>query len=97
VEPVIEYDHSEGCSVTGGYAYRGSAMPQLAGAIFFSDFCRGWLRSFRHENGRVTDRTEWNVGSLGNVSSFGEDGAHELYVVTHSGRIWTLTGAAAGR
>ncbi len=97
VEPAVEYDHSEGCSVTGGYAYRGQAMPALAGTIFFSDFCRGWLRSFRHEQGRVTDRTEWNVGSLGNVSSFGEDGAHELYVVTHSGRIWKLSGATAAR
>ena len=97
VEPVVEYDHTEGCSVTGGYAYRGRAMPQLAGAIFFSDFCSGWLRSFRYENGRVTDRTEWNVGTLGNVSSFGEDANRELYAVTHSGRIWKLTGAAAAR
>ena len=95
VEPVVEYDHDDGCSVTGGYAYRGKAMPALAGTIFFSDFCSGWLRSFRFEAGKLSEAYEWNVGTLGNVSSFGEDAEHELYVVTHGGRIWKLAGKAA--
>lgn len=90
VDPVIEYDHTNGCSVTGGYAYRGRAMPQLAGTIFFADYCSGWLRSFRFENGHAQDLREWHVGTLGSVTSFGEDAAHELYVVTHEGRVWKL-------
>ena len=90
VEPVIEYDHDDGCSVTGGYAYRGKALPALAGAIFYSDFCRGYLRSFRYENGKVSDLREWNVGPTGSVASFGEDANGELYVVTHEGRIGRL-------
>ncbi len=90
VEPAVEYDHDDGCSVTGGYAYRGRAMPQHAGVIFFSDYCRGWLRSFRWDGARASDLREWNVGTLGSVSSFGEDAVRELYVVTHEGRIWRL-------
>ena len=90
VEPVIEYDHSDGCSVTGGYTYRGSGMPSLAGTIFFSDYCSGWLRSFRFEAGRAMDLRQWHVERLGSVTSFGEDAAHELYVVSHEGKIWRL-------
>jgi glucose/arabinose dehydrogenase len=90
VEPALEYDHDEGCSVTGGYAYRGRAMPALAGTIFFSDYCRGWLRSFRWDGTRATETREWSVGTLGSVTSFGEDAEGELYVLTHEGRIWKL-------
>jgi glucose/arabinose dehydrogenase len=94
VEPAIEYDHAQGCSVTGGYAYRGRRMPQLAGTLFFSDFCGGWLRSFKWDGVRASDLREWNVGTLGSVASFGEDSEHELYVVTHAGRIWKLAPAS---
>jgi len=92
VEPGLEYDHDEGCSITGGYAYRGKAMPALAGTIFFSDYCRGWLRSFRWDGTRATETREWSVGTLGSVTSFGEDAEGELYVLTHEGRIWKLAG-----
>jgi len=92
VEPAVEYDHGDGCSVTGGYAYRGKSLPQLAGTIFYSDYCSGWLRSFRWQAGHAIDHAEWNVGPLGGVTSFGEDGDHELYVVSHEGRIWKLAG-----
>ena len=76
--------------MTGGYAYRGRALPALAGAIFFSDYCRGWLRSFRWDGTRASDLREWSVGTLGSVTSFGEDGERELHVLTHEGRIWKL-------
>jgi len=94
VEPALEYGHADGCSVTGGHAYRGGALRGLAGTIFYSDYCRGWLRSFRWDGMRATESREWDVGSLGNVTSFGEDGEGELYVVTHGGRIWKLVPAA---
>jgi glucose/arabinose dehydrogenase len=90
VEPAVEYEHPDGCSVTGGYAYRGQAMPALAGTIFYSDYCNGWLRSFRWKGGRATEQTQWNVGNLGSVTSFGEDAERELYVVAYDGRIWKL-------
>ncbi len=72
-------------------------MPQLAGVIFFSDYCNGWLRSFRWDGTHATDLREWAVGDLGDVTSFGEDAEHELYVVAYEGRIWKLTGSTAGR
>ena len=50
--PVVAYSHDEGCSVTGGYVYRGSAIPELDGHYFYADWCGGWIRSFRYDDGR---------------------------------------------
>ena len=85
VAPVTEYSHAAGCSVTGGYVYRGSAIPELVGEYLFSDFCSGFLASHSEENGTL-DWTD-SVGSLGNVASFGIGGDGEVYVVTASGSI----------
>ncbi|MBP8137081.1 MAG: hypothetical protein KAY61_02660, partial [Candidatus Eisenbacteria bacterium] len=90
LDPIEEYAHSEGCSVTGGYVYRGRAMPQLAGTYFFADYCRGWVRSFRWANGRVSERREWKLGPLGSITSFGEDAAGELYVTSDDGSVYRL-------
>lgn len=83
--PVLEYDHGEGCSVTGGMVYRGDALPVLNGHYFYADFCRGWIRSFRLENGSPRDQREWPLGDVGQILSFGEDSAGELYVLATSG------------
>ena len=91
--PALEYGHRDGCSITGGYVYRGSAMAALRGTYFYSDFCRGWLRSFRMANGAVTDRREWDVGSIGNVASFGEDSRGELYLLG-GGRVLRIVPAS---
>ncbi|MCG8466598.1 MAG: PQQ-dependent sugar dehydrogenase [Gemmatimonadetes bacterium] len=87
--PVEEYENTgANCSVTGGYVYRGSAIPEIQGHYFYSDFCGGFLRSFRVvSEGSITDRTTWNIGNLGNVSSFGVDGAGELYVIDLGGTV----------
>ncbi|MGE0160606.1 MAG: sorbosone dehydrogenase family protein [Gemmatimonadales bacterium] len=84
VLPVHEYDHGEGCSITGGYVYRGSAYPDLVGRYFFSDFCASWLRSFQIAGGMPADELEHEdaAAALSGVSSFGEDSAGELYVVS---------------
>jgi len=89
-DPVLDYSHADGCSVTGGYCYRGRALAGLQGTYFFSDYCRGWLRSFRWEKGRVTELRQWSVGRLGNVTSFGEDAEGELYVTTGQGSVLEL-------
>jgi glucose/arabinose dehydrogenase len=96
--PVVEYTHDAGCSVTGGYVYRGRAMPELAGIYFYADYCTGLLRGFRYVRGRVQDHWDWkrtlDPGSrLAEVASFGEDGEGELYVVSLGGTIWKLTRA----
>ena len=90
VPPIYEYTHSDGCSITGGYVYRGAAMPDLAGTYFFSDYCSGWLRSFRYSGG-VTGFQEWTaLGSLGQVTSFGLDSAGEIYLTVADGRLLKL-------
>jgi len=86
VLPVVEYDHDDGCSVTGGYVYRGTAMPALAGRYFYADFCAGWVRSFRFAGGEATSEREWpDLGTVGQISSFGEDAEGELYILSGAG------------
>ena len=83
--PVHQYDHSEGCAVTGGYVYRGQRLPSLYGRYFYSDYCSGWVRSFLWNGSGVFDQREWPaLAPGGNVSSFGEDAAGELYVLSLS-------------
>lgn len=89
--PIHTYATSGGnCAVTGGYVYRGSSIPEVAGHYFFTDHCRGGLRSLRVVNGAAQELREWDVGSTGNVSSFGEDAGGELYVVGHGGTVWRI-------
>lgn len=89
VVPLIEVEHGDAgtCSITGGVVYRGQAIPELDGAYLFSDYCGGWLRSFRYEAGEVVDQADFTdqVGVPGNVTGFGVDGAGEVYVTTIEG------------
>jgi hypothetical protein len=87
--PVVEYGHTGGaCSVTGGFAYRGSSMPELAGHYFYADYCAGWIKSFRYQGGSAADARNWDLGSVGLITSFGEDSSHELYITSSNGRIY---------
>ena len=88
--PVLEYSHSEGCSITGGFVYRGKAIPGLVGTYFYSDYCTAFLRSIRW-NGSVSDSQTWNVGALGNVASFGEDADGEVYILSANGTAYRLS------
>ncbi len=89
VFPIHEYGHGEGCSVTGGYVYRGSAVPAAVGRYFFGDYCSGTVWSLRVVDGKATGvrREPFDVGSL---SSFGEGARGELYLVSHEGEIFRL-------
>ncbi len=91
VLPVVQYSHADGCSISGGYVYRGSAIPALQGHYFYSDFCQGWVRSFRLENGVAADQRAWaELAPGGNVPSFGEDAAGELYVISAGGSVYRI-------
>ena len=90
--PELDYDHSQGCAVTGGYVYRGSAV-SLRGRYLYADYCGGWVRSFRYSGGAATDqRDEPALAPGGNITSFGEDAAGEVYVLTQGGSIYRITG-----
>ena len=87
--PVHAYDHDEGCSITGGYVYRGSEVPAIEGRYFFADFCSASVWSLRYADGEATDVVDHTeaLGELGPVSSFGLDGMGEMYVTLHDGRL----------
>jgi glucose/arabinose dehydrogenase len=91
--PVDEYGHDRGCSVIGGFVYRGHELPALDGLYFYSDYCDGRLRAERIENLHVTERAEWNLHLSGSVSSFGLDAAGELYVTTLDGHVYKIVKA----
>jgi glucose/arabinose dehydrogenase len=91
VLPVFEYAHNQGCSITGGYVYRGTAIPDLQGVYFFGDYCQGWVRSFRYVAGAAIELTDWAALRPGGpLTSFGEDAAGELYVISSNGGVFKV-------
>ena len=85
VLPVHEYATSSGnCAVTGGYVYRGSAIPALRGFYLFGDFCRGQVQALRADDPGDATRVGLRVPSL---ASFGEDADGELYVLSLQGDV----------
>ncbi len=92
VFPVAEYTHaSGGCSITGGYVYRGKAIPALIGTYLYADYCKGEIWGLSREG------DAWKVSALletdANITSFGEDQQGELYVVDQKGSIFRVRAA----
>jgi glucose/arabinose dehydrogenase len=89
VFPVIVYSHDLGCSITGGYVYRGKAVPTARGRYFYGDYCSGRVWSTKISGGRAVGRRlePFKVASL---SSFGEGPTGELYLVSLDGAIYRL-------
>jgi glucose/arabinose dehydrogenase len=89
VRPVAQYSHAHGCSITGGYVYRGTNVAAAKGRYFYGDYCSGTIWSLKMSGGKARQvRTEpFTVKSL---SSFGEDAAGELYAVSQDGTIYRL-------
>ncbi|MFI6644713.1 PQQ-dependent sugar dehydrogenase [Streptomyces sp. NPDC050504] len=87
VRPVHEYDRNGlGCSVTGGFVYRGGAIPALRGQYVYADYCDGTLRTLRIRNGKVTESGDLAVDG-GSVSSFVQSARGELYVLDLGGAV----------
>ena len=83
--PVTEYQNtSPRCAITGGYVYRGKGIPELRGRYLFADFCSGEIMRLEGTNIEVLLDTDLNISSLG------EDGDGELYVVDHGGGIFKI-------
>src|ERR671925_1741843 len=91
VRPVFEYSHDDGgCTVVGGYVYRGTAIPDLAGAYVFADYCVGRLEAIRVEDGRVVEHAVLGPVVEGGLSSFGEDADGELYAMSLGGGLYRI-------
>lgn len=95
IPPVLEYPTGqEGCSVTGGYVYRGSQYPALTGRYLYSDYCKGFIRSLQWQDGQWL-RAELRAAGTVMISSFGQDEAGELYVTGHNtGTVYRVAGPA---
>lgn len=93
VLPVWEYSHSLGQSVTGGFVYRGDDVPQLAGRYVYGDFTSGriWALTYDGEEAENEELLDTNL----NISSFGTDQDHELYVLAFNGKIYRFTSSAS--
>ncbi len=98
--PVLAYDHDSGCSVTGGFVYRGCALPDLRGQYFFSDYCTPFIQTFVLANGMVTDLQDRTTAlapgrgrRINGVVSFGEDARGELYIADYDGEVYKVVPA----
>jgi len=90
VLPIYEYAHSGGaCVVTGGYVYRGQAIPNLRGAYLFADFCTGQISALVERDGKVVARRTLGL-KVPDLSSFGESQDGELYAISLSGPVYRI-------
>lgn len=90
--PIAEYGHELGrCSITGGYVYRGIAVPSMKGTYLFGDYCSGELFALSASANRRSSTSPRVLMQTGlRISSFGEDEAGELYLVDHKGAIYRM-------
>jgi glucose/arabinose dehydrogenase len=90
-QPILDYGHGDGCSVTGGYVYRGSAIPELRGHYFYGDYCSGWVKSFLLSGTRAGQPLDWaTLRPSSQITSFGEDASGEVYLIVSSGRVFRI-------
>ncbi len=87
--PVVEYDHSQGCSVTGGYVYRGDQIASLQGYYVYGDYCSGNIWALTYDGSVVTENILLVDSGL-RITSFGQDLAGNLYILDRQGGIYTL-------
>lgn len=91
--PILEYSHAAGCSVTGGYRYRGTGIPSLAGRYIFGDYCSGRIWGASFQSGIGWRRSLLHHSNF-RISALGEDEAGEIYVVDHNGAVYRIVGIA---
>jgi glucose/arabinose dehydrogenase len=87
--PVAEYEHGNKCSITGGYVYRGQALPAWQGVYLYADFCSGEIFGLvHHADGSWESQLLYDTGF--NITSFGQDESGEVYVIDRAGGIYQL-------
>jgi len=101
--PIHQYNHATdgfSCSITGGYVYRGCAMPDMHGIYFFADFCSNRIKSFRYDGVSITEFTDRTTEldpagaqTIDAITSFGEDNRGELYICDRGGEVFKIVPA----
>ena len=89
---MIEYSHASGCTVIGGFVYRGRRIPRLQCAYLYGDYCAGWVRAARAPGGRVAEERDLGLQVPG-LSSFGADANGELYALSLGGGVYRVAPA----
>jgi glucose/arabinose dehydrogenase len=92
VGPVYEYPTGDGCAVTGGYVYRGTAIQDMSGAYLFGDYCSGFVMAIVVEGRKVVQERRFGFRVSG-LASFGEDQEGELYALSLGGEVFRLVAA----
>ena len=90
VLPIFDYGHDAGCAVIGGYVYRGTKIPDLAGAYLYADSCRTGVRGLQVDGSTVIDTRTWDLPAE-SISSLGQDDAGELYLLLAGGSVLKIT------
>jgi glucose/arabinose dehydrogenase len=90
IQPVVEYDHSQGCSITGGFVARGGDVPALEGRYVYGDYCSGRIWSVPAERDEPLDARREEI-VVPELSSFGEGPSSELYAVSQQGSVYRLS------
>jgi len=90
VLPLFEYGREDGCSVSGGYVYRGEAIPGLDGTYLYADLCSAGIRGLQLDQGQVIDSRTWDL-PVQQLYSFGQDDEGELYLLSGNGQVLLLT------
>ena len=92
VFPIATYSHSQGCSITGGYVYRGKAIPSFRGRYIYGDYCEGTIWSLRSSGGKLSSGPRREPFTVPGLSSFGEDAAGEIYATSvDNGTVYKLS------
>ena len=89
VLPIFEYGRDEGCSVIGGYVYRGEEIPGLQGTYLYADYCGSGVRGLQVDGATILDERTWDL-PLGDPYSLGQDDVGEIYVLLADGRVTKL-------
>ena len=87
--PVTQYSHSVGSAVTGGYVYRGTAIPALRGFYVFADFASGRVWAMKGPGGARSTLSGAD-GQVSQISSFGQDASGELYIASLAGSVFKI-------
>jgi glucose/arabinose dehydrogenase len=98
--PMVTYSHKDGCAVIGGPVYRGQAIPEIYGHYVYADWCKGWVRSLRYDEGSVADEIDWSddaapsrteaIDNVGRILAVGTDGSGEVYVSNDAGEVYRI-------
>ncbi len=93
LDPIIERDHTTGdCAITGGYVYRGTAIPALVGAYLYGDYCTGKIYAAAQSGGVLEQNVQLPI-TVPQLTSFGQDRNGELYAVSGAGTVYKIAAA----